>query len=55
MELHVLGPNRVFGWRRLVGPLEKEDELELEIEFSGVAAWVQEITEQPRAPSVAAA
>jgi hypothetical protein len=55
VELHVLGPNRVHGWRRLVGPVEREDELELEIEFSAVAAWVREITEQPRAPNVAAA
>ena len=55
VELHVLGPNRVHGWRRLVGLIEREDELELEIEFSGVAAWVREITEQPRAPNVAAA
>lgn len=55
VELHVLGPNRVHGWRRLVGPVAREDELELEIEFSAVAAWVREITEQPRAPNVAAA
>jgi hypothetical protein len=55
VELHVLGPNRVHGWRRLVGPVPKEDELELDIEFSAVAAWVREITEQPRAFDVAAA
>lgn len=55
VELHVLGPNRVQGWRRLVGPIEREDELELGIEFSAVAEWVREITEQPRAPNVAAA
>lgn len=55
VELHVLGPNRVHGWRRLVEPVECEEEIDLEIEFSAVAAWVLEITEQPRAPNVAAA
>lgn len=55
VELHVLGPNRVRGWRRLIAPVEKEDELEFDTEFSDVAAWVREITEQPRASEVAAA
>jgi hypothetical protein len=55
VELHVLGPNRVHGWRKLVGPDQREDELELDIEFSAVAAWVREITEQPRAIDAAAA
>lgn len=55
VELHILGPNRVHGWRRLVGQVEREDELDLEVEFSAVAAWVREITEQPRAPNFAAA
>jgi hypothetical protein len=55
VELHVLGPNKVHGWRRLVRPVPREDELELEIDFSTVGAWVREITEQPRAVDVAAA
>ena len=55
VELHVLGPNQVHGWRRLVGPAQREDELDLEIEFSAVAAWIREITEQPGAINFAAA
>lgn len=55
VELHVVAPNRVLGWRWLAGPVPREDELELTNEFSAVAAWVQEITEQPRAVDVAAA
>lgn len=55
VELRVLAPNRVRAWRSIVGPLPHEDEIELTIEFSVVAAWVKEITEQPRALNVAAA
>lgn len=49
VELHVIGPNRVHGWLSLVAPVPKDEELELDIEFSVVAAWVREIAEQPRA------
>ena len=55
VELHVVTPNRVRGWRSIAGPTPREDELELTIEFSAVAAWVREITEQPRALTIAAA
>lgn len=55
VELHVIAPNRVRAWRSLDGSLPREDELELTIEFSAVAAWVKEITEQPRALNSAAA
>jgi hypothetical protein len=55
VELHVIAPNRVRAWRSRVGPAQREDELELTIDFSAVAAWVSEITEQPRANDSAAA
>jgi hypothetical protein len=55
LELHVIAPNRVRGWHCIAGPAPSECEIELSFEFSAVAAWVKEITEQPRALNVAAA
>lgn len=55
VELHVIAPNRVRAWRSISGPSPGEEELQLTIEFSAVAAWVREITEQSRAPNSAAA
>ena len=55
VELHILGPKRVHAWCRFDGELAREEELELEIDFSAVGAWVRDITEQPRAFDVAAA
>lgn len=55
VELHVLGPNRVHGWCQILDTVAREDELELENDFSEVGAWVREITEQPRALDASAA
>ena len=55
IELHVIEPNHVRAWRSLVGAPSHEEEVELTNEFSKVAAWVQEITEPPRANATAAA
>ena len=55
IELHVIEPNHVHAWRCIVGVPPHEEEAELTNEFSKVAAWVQEITEPPRANATAAA
>ncbi|NJL72938.1 MAG: hypothetical protein HC888_16005 [Candidatus Competibacteraceae bacterium] len=55
IELHVVAPNHVDCWRRLIDADPEEIELTLTNEFSVVAAWVREITEQPRAVETAAA
>ena len=51
IELHVLAPNRVDAWRKLVGRDDDGECLDLTQDFGTVAAWVREMTE----PGLAAA